>query len=384
MADPDRQEDHELFYWLALCLTPGVGPRRFADLRRRFRNPAAVFRASAQDLAQVPGLSEETVKALTRFDWGHKVENEIEQAGRLGVHFVTLEDDAYPVRLKEIPTPPPLLWLKGDLQASDQAAVALVGSRSATEYGLQTAVRLAGELAAAGVTVVSGGALGIDTAAHGGALEAGGRTLCVLGCGLDVDYPRANRALFQRITGQGALISEFPLGTIPQAANFPIRNRIISGLSVAVVVVEAAEKSGALITARLALEQNRDVLAVPGRALAAKSAGANSLLKQGARLVESGQDVLDEILPQLQGLSTGPALTRQPRLPWEKPPAPEPDDLSPDEKNVWAILAGEPAHVDALGRRLGLPPPKLATLLLEMEIKGLVKQLPGQRYTRNS
>jgi len=372
MVGANRTQDRELFYWLALRLTPGVGPIRFTKLLERFKSPEAVFQAPAPELARFPRLPSKTVEALTRFDWGGQVEAELEKVRRQGLKLITLRDKLYPPMLARIPDPPPVLWTAGGLDPPDAPAVAVVGARGATDYGRETAARLAADLAAAGICVVSGLALGIDAAAHRGALAANGRTIGVLGCGLDVVYPRPNRDLYEKIPGSGALISEFPLGALPQPANFPIRNRIIAGLSLAVVVVEAAEKSGALITARLALEQNREVLAVPGRVGSLKSRGAHALLRQGARLVETARDVLDEIAPQLD------------KIPRTEPhPPPPPPEMTPQERLVWDIITQEPAHVDLIGRKTGLSPAKLAPVLLDLELKGWVRQLPGLKYVRS-
>lgn len=371
MAGPNNRQDRELFYWLALRLAPGVGSIRFARLLRLFKSPEAVFKASALDLARLPRLPQKTINALTRFDWGRQVEDELKRVRDRGLKLITLNSPEYPARLKEIHDPPPVLWVAGGIRREDLAAVALVGSRGATDYGRETAARLAGDLAGAGVCVVSGMALGIDAAAHRGALAAGGRTIGVLGCGLDIVYPRPNRDLFKRLPQSGALISEFPLGSEPEPGHFPVRNRIISGMSLAVIVVEAAEKSGALITARLALEQNRDVMAVPGRAGSMKSRGAHALLKEGARLVETGRDILDEIRPQL-----GP---RPPAKPRSAAPRPE---LTSEGKKVWEALGEETIHIDQLGRKAGLAPSGLAPVLLDLELKGLIRQLPGMRYIR--
>ena len=365
--------DRDLFYWAALSLAPGIGAQRFGQLVRLCGSPRAVFEASAERLSQLPKLPRKSVDALTRFDWGHKVEQELERAGRLGIDLVTLADSDYPALLKEIACPPPVLWVGGSFRPDDVVTVAIVGSRAASDHGVRTSYRLAGELASAGAVVVSGAALGIDAAAHRGALDAGGRTYGVLGCGVDVTYPRTNRDLYGSIPESGALVSEFPLGTEPRPGHFPVRNRIIAGLSMAVVVVEAGQKSGALITARLALDENRDVLAVPGRAGSAKSRGAHELLRQGARLVENGRDVLEEVAPQLTA-SVG--LKKQ-----ASPPAPPPR-MSDAESIVWEALGNDGLHVDALGRMIGQAPPQLATLLLEMELRGLVRQMPGQHYVR--
>lgn len=370
----------DIFYWLALYLTPGVGSVFFTRLLKRFKTPQAVFQASKAELAEVPRLPRKAIAALTRFHWSEAVEQELKAVEEKGIKLLTLSDPIYPPRLKEIHDPPPLLWVDGEIEPRDQIAVAIVGSRGATDYGREISGSLAGELAAAGVCVISGMALGIDSAAHEGALAAGGRTLAVLGCGVDVIYPRPNRELLRRIPGQGALISEFPLGTKPEPGFFPVRNRIISGLSLGVVVVEAGPRSGSLITARLALEQNREVFAVPGRVASQKTRGTHTLLKQGARLVETAQDILEEIAPQLHrrsGLKDGPAQEAVKTMTNEVKP-----DLAGDQEKIWKALSSEPLHVDKIGRQVNLTPPQLAPLLLELELKGLIRQLPGMMYIR--
>ena len=368
MANRNTPPVDDIFHYLALAMAPGVGTTRFAELLRRFKSPRAVFKAPYKELIQVQGVGPDTAKALVRFDWRDQVKAEMERAGQAGYRLITLASDRYPERLKQIPDPPPLLWVDGLMHPPDPPSVAIVGSRAASEYGLATARRLAGELARAGVTVVSGVALGVDAAAHWGALESGGQTIGVLGCGLDRVYPAANRKLFDRIPEAGALVSEYPLGALPKAGHFPRRNRIIAGLSQAVVVVEAAEKSGALITARLALEQNRDVLAVPGRTDALKSRGTNMLLKQGARLVETAADILEDIVPQIEH-----ELVRD-------EPSPS---LTDEERVIMNALSDGDAHIDALARQTGWSTPELTARLLNMEINGLVRQLPGMRYIKN-
>lgn len=373
MAGLPNRDDRDLYYWLALRMAPGVGAIHFARLIERFGTPEAVFHASPQALSRLPRLPGKTIEAIKRFDWGPRVEEEIERTETAGIQLITIKDVRYPRRLKEIYNPPPLLWMAGEPVEADRNTVAIVGSRAATEYGRNTSARLARELIGEGITVVSGVALGIDAAAHRGALAAGGRTIGVLGCGIDIRYPRSNRDLYEKIPLSGFLISEFALGTAPEPGHFPLRNRIISGLSLAVIVVEAAARSGALITARLALEQNREVMAVPGRAGSNKSGGAHILLRQGAALVESGGDVVREIEPLLNREVAG--------RPEKTGPGPE-VELSFDEKNVWEALGEGELHIDIIGRKSGEPPHKLTALLLQMEIKGLIKQLPGMRFVR--
>jgi len=286
---------------------------------------------------------------------------------------IALGDERYPELLRAIYDPPPVLYCDGSLEPGDRQAVAIVGSRQATPYGLRITETLAGELSALGFTILSGFARGIDAAAHRAALAAGGRTIAVLGCGLDVDYPPGHASLHAEIAGSGAVLTEFAPGTPPRATNFPRRNRIISGLALGVVVVEAADDSGSLITARLALEQGREVFAVPGPIDVPTSQGPHGLLKQGATLVETVDDIVEELLPQLdrplQTLKTEPIAT-----------LPEHGELSPSERTVLDVMSREPLHLDDLTERSRLTTPAVAGILLGLELKALVKQLPGQRY----
>ena len=286
---------------------------------------------------------------------------------------IALGDERYPELLRAIYDPPAVLYCDGSVEPGDRQAVAIVGSRQATPYGLRITETLAGELSALGFTILSGFARGIDAAAHRAALAAGGRTIAVLGCGLDVDYPPGHASLHAEIAGSGAVLTEFAPGTPPRATNFPRRNRIISGLALGVVVVEAAEDSGSLITARLALEQGREVFAVPGPIDVPTSQGPHGLLKQGATLVETVDDIVEELLPQLdrplQTLKTEPIAA-----------LPEHVELSPSERTVLEVMSREPLHLDDLTERSRLTTPAVAAILLGLELKALVKQLPGQRY----
>src|SRR2546422_10070304 len=290
-----------------------------------------------------------------------------------GVATLDLADEHYPAWLRTIPDPPPVLYCDGSMEPGDRQAVAIVGSRQATPYGLRVTDALARELSALGFTIVSGFARGIDAAAHRAALASGGRTVAVLGCGLDVDYPSGHASLRTEIAGSGAVLTEFAPGTAPFATNFPRRNRIISGLALGVVVVEAAEDSGSLITARLAVEQGREVFAVPGSIDAPTSRGPHGLLKQGAKLVETVDDIVEELLPQLdrplQTLKSEPIAA-----------LPEHVELSPSERTVLDLISREPLHLDDLTERSRLTTPAVAGILLGLELKALVKQLPGQRY----
>src|SRR5437870_11481985 len=286
---------------------------------------------------------------------------------------IPLGDERYPELRRAIDDPPAVLYCDGPVEPGDRQAVAIVGSRQATPYGLRITETLAGELSALGFTILSGFARGIDAAAHRAALAAGGRTIAVLGCGLDVDYPPGHASLHAEIAGSGAVLTEFAPGTPPRATNFPRRNRIISGLALGVVVVEAADDSGSLITARLALEQGREVFAVPGPIDVPTSQGPHGLLKQGATLVETVDDIVEELLPQLdrplQTLKTEPIAA-----------LPEHVELSPSERTVLEVMSREPLHLDDLTERSRLTTPAVAAILLGLELKALVKQLPGQRY----
>jgi len=286
-------------------------------------------------------------------------------------------DERYPAWLGTIADPPDVLYCDGRIEPRDRQAIAIVGSRQATPYGLRMTETLARELSGAGFTIVSGLARGIDAAAHRAALDAGGRTIAVLGCGLDVDYPLGHARLREEIVAGGAVVTEYEPGTAPRAHHFPRRNRIISGLSLGVVVVEAAEDSGSLITARLALEQGHEVFAVPGSIEAPLSRGPHGLLKQGAKLVETADDIIEELLPQMAFPLT-PTLSLKGRGGNGESSAPP--NLSPDERRLWEQMTREPLHLDDLTERSGLTPAAVSGILLGLELKGVVRQLPGQRY----
>jgi DNA processing protein len=296
------------------------------------------------------------------------LDGELAKLDRLGVQAVTLDDDTYPRLLRHIPSPPPVLYVRGTLLTTDEVAIGIVGTRRATGYGVDLTNTFAGRLAEAGVTVVSGLALGIDTVAHRAALDAGGRTIAVFGCGLDTIYPPRNRHLAERIVESGALVSEYALGTKPDARNFPVRNRIISGLSRGVLVVEAPIKSGALITTAFAADQGRDVYAIPGSALSANSAGCHELIRNGATLVTSA----DQILQQLD-IATAQEHSQTRMI------LPETDT----ERILYAIVGAAPRHVDELCHESGLPIHAVSGTLLAMELKGLVRQSGAQHYVRS-
>ena len=291
------QDDHAP--WLALARVKGLGCVSFKKLVARFGDPTAAFSVAPSELAAIDGLQRDAIEGLVGFSQWAEVEHELKRIRSAGITLVRYTDAEYPARLRAIADPPPLLYVKGSFAASDERAMAIVGSRSASDYGRRVARDLARGLASYGFTVVSGLARGIDGMAHETALNSGGRTIAVLGSGVERAYPPEHDELYQRIAEQGAVISELPMGTKPMAFNFPARNRLISGLSLGVVVVEATEKSGSLITASLAVDQGREVFAVPGEVGSSRSRGAHRLIRQGAKLVETVDDIIEEIAPQL-------------------------------------------------------------------------------------
>ncbi|MFP4031101.1 MAG: DNA-processing protein DprA [Desulfococcaceae bacterium] len=362
-----------LLPWFVLRSVPGVGNLLCKRLVDRFGTAEAVLAAPPEALATVDGLPERVARTIPDHGPSDAVRRELDRLVASPYQVLTLADPAYPPALREIPDPPPFLYVHGQLNPSDRA-VALVGSRHPSPYGLRTARSLAAALSRHDVTVVSGMARGIDTAAHQGTLDAGGRTVAVLGSGLDKPYPPESRPLLDRIAASGAVVSEFALQAGPEAHHFPIRNRVISGLSLGTVVVEAAVRSGALITARLAAEQGREVFAVPGPIHSGRSAGAHRLLKDGARLVEGVDDILEELSAHLEATSSNPKRSVEPVSP--------PPDLDPDAARLFLALGEDPVHIDELVRALSLDPARLMGLLLELELRGLVAQLPGKRFLR--
>jgi DNA processing protein len=361
----------EIFYWLALSLTPGVGGIFIKRLLDRFGTPEAVFRAPLKELLQIEGLGEKVAREIKKGPLEKKVEKELYLLKEVGGKIMTIKDESYPKRLKEIYDPPPLLYIRGDLKGEDELAVAIVGSRKTTPYGRWITEKMGQELARQGITIVSGMARGIDSHAHWGALSGGGRTIAVLGSGVDMVYPPENRNLYKRIIDQGAVVSEFPMGSPPEGGHFPKRNRIISGLSIGVVVVQAGMESGSLITANYALEQGREVFAVPGNVGSDSSRGTHQLIKDGAKLVESSEDILEEVLPQWRKEREAPQEVERPLR-----------DLTEEEKVLFEQLGETPLHIDALIRESQFDPGKVSSLLLNLELKGLISQWPGKCFSK--
>jgi DNA processing protein len=365
----------ERWAWVALALVREVAAnaRRYHDLLR-LGSPAEAFQASHRTLASAVG--EATARAVAGFAWRRAAREQAAAAGRSEARLVLLEDPEYPPSLRAIDLPPPFLLARGSVRREDGLAVAIVGSRRATPYGLQTAERLGTDLGARGVTVVSGLARGVDTAAHRGALDAGGRTLAVLGSGVDVVYPPENRRLAAEIAAAGAVLSQFPMGTAPLPHHFPARNRVIAGLTLGTVVVEAAERSGALITARLAGELGREVYAVPGNVSSPGSPGTNGLIQDGAKLVQGWEDVVAEWPPEWRR-----ALRPVPesRASTEREAA---DAVEPGERAILALLGDDPVAVDAVVEQSRLPASRVSAGLMALELRGLVRRVAGQRYIR--
>jgi len=363
----------EELLWLALHLVAGVGPRVFRALLSEFGDVRAVFDASYDELAAVRGLSQETARSIKGALQSARFKSEQAAIARLGAKIVTLGSPEYPENLRHIPSPPPVLYVLGTLEAKDSFAISVVGTRTPTHYGRRTAEELAAELASMGLTVVSGLARGIDSCAHRGALNANGRTIAVLGSGLEHIYPAEHKPLAEKIAASGAVVTELPTDARPEPRNFPIRNRIISGLSLGTVVVEAGPTSGALITASRALEQGREVFAVPGNIKTEKSRGTNRLIRQGAKLVVSAKDIVEEIAPELKGMLREETTRKaaEARL-----------NLEPYERKIYETLSHEPIHIDEITLATALPQMKINVGLFNLQMKGLAKELPGKLFVR--
>jgi len=356
--------------WLAISLLPGIGPATLCQLARLYQSPFSIA-ARVQDDPEAGGRLRTLFADPAAMERGRELAAaEKARLARLGFGLICHQDPAYPDALRGIDDFPVLLFYRGDPQTLDRPRIALVGSRKATAYGLEIGQRLGAELAESGIAVVSGVAAGIDGAVHEGALSTDGVTIGVLGCGLDVVYPRQHGRLYEQIARQGVLLSEYPCGTRPDGFRFPARNRIISGLSLAVVVVEATLKSGSLITARLALNQGREVFAVPGRIDSPTSAGTHALLRDGAQLVESGEDILVALgleMASLRGAETDQHLG---------------PDLDDEARQVLACLDAYGVDIDTITRQADVPEGRVLQVLLQLELAGLIRQEPGQIYVR--
>ncbi len=363
-------------YWLALTNVKDIGPAAIKRLLSVFILPEKVFKAALSEISDVLNIRESQAKNIKEFDEWDKVEKEIQKIKKHDIRIITFNDTEYPESLKQIDSPPMLLYCKGFVDPNDRYAVAIVGSRMMTEYGRRVAEKIASELSNCGLTIVSGMAKGIDTISHKSALKAGGRSIAVLGSGLDRPYPFENNELFRVLSKSGCVLSEFAMGTPPNKENFPRRNRLISGLSLGVIVIEATKESGSLITANYALEQNKEVFAVPGNITSKSSSGTNELIKKGAKLVQVVDDILEELHPHLAGLKEyslkilSKKTTTVNNLP----------EISDDEKNILSVIGNDLVHIDIISRKLNLVPTRLHPLLLDLEIKGLIRQTEGNKF----
>lgn len=367
---PERAVQAEA--WLLLNAS-GLSPRRQMALLEVFDTPEAIFAASSEQLSQVEGITAVHVGKLRDAEAGVAATAILNKLADLNVGILTIRDDGYPKLLREIDDPPPVVFVRGTLERRDELAVALVGTRRRTSYGQMVAAKLAGELVRRGFTIVSGLAQGIDGDAHRGALEAGGRTIGVLACGIDVNYPSAHAQLKDEIAASGAVVTELALGTEPLRERFPARNRIISGLAMGVVVVEAPVQSGALITARLAGEQGREVFAVPGNVTSPESRGCHALIRDGAGVAEVAEDVVAGLGIMLEAVPE-----REPRKERER----KVQELPSDQLRVLEALSHQPRNVDGVIAELQVPPAQVTSALMLLEVKGLVRRFPGNQYVR--
>ena len=399
---------NETISLIHLNLIQGVGLKTVQVLRDVFGSTERALQAAPDELRKIDRLSPAVCDLLIHKPVLYPIERELELIHKYGCQVVTLYDAAYPPHLKEIDTPPVVLYVKGELTPEDALSISLVGSRNAKDYGRKVSYRLSYQLAQRGVTVISGLARGIDTSAHRGALEAGGRTIAVMGNGLSVVYPATNSNLAEKIEASGALVSEFPMAVRPKPRNFPRRNRIISGLTLGTVVVEASNRSGALITARLAAEQNREVFAVPGEIFSELSAGTHKLINDGAKLINTVDDLLNELPPyvlnQIQSQASPSPVPDTEAFPTQAssvekkdaelvPPQPSlnaqqsvstppPPDLTPDEKTIFEAIEVPSSHIDTIVRTTQLPIGQVSSVLLMLELKGIIQQLPGKQFAK--
>ena len=372
--------------WIALNMTPGVGPLAATKLLERFGSADAVFHARRTELESLR-MRPETIESIIKREFDAKADKELERVKGLGGDILILDDGSYPSCLREIADPPITLYVRGDWQGCfEQPGVAVIGSRMCSTYGVNAAEMLARDLASRGICIISGLARGIDTAAHKGAMRAGGKTIAVMGTGIDAVYPKENTRLVREILDSGgAVVSQFPLGTPPLKDNFPYRNRIISGLSLGVLIVEATERSGSLITARLATEQNREVMAVPGNITSRNSIGSNYLIKAGAKLVQQWQDVVAELPSEIAASILPPKVEEDSAKSNRHTTVAVPADLTENERKVWDQLsADEPLHIDILLESSGLSFGDLNAALVGLDIRDLVRVLPGKHYARRT
>jgi len=371
-------ETNDYLGWIALALTPGLGARTAGKLLAKFESPAAIFNASltALEAEQIPASVAQAIHSGQPMSAAAK---ELAQVQAAGARLLPWDEPEYPERLREIYDPPPLLYTLGNIELLRRPSIAIVGTRRPTPYGNQVAEKLAKDLADRGLTIVSGLARGIDASAHRGALNSNtGTTIGVLGCGIDVVYPKENKKLFEQVEHQGAIITEFPMGTFAAPQNFPIRNRIIAGMALGVVVVQGSQYSGSSITARLAMEFGREVYGVPGNTTEPMSFGPNTLIKQGAKLVTSWEDVVEEL----------PTPVRAELIPVESASSEEyaeivEKSLSPEVRQIYSLLAVDKSrHIDEIVELSGLTSSQVLAQLFDLEMKGVIRQLPGKQFLK--
>lgn len=358
-------------YWIALSGIKGIGNITFKNLLLRFGDPERIFRASKSELSDVNGLKKETIQDIVNRRFEIDPEEELKKSKSCGARIVTFNDPEYPAPLKEIHDPPMILYMKGANIPQNKTFIAVVGSRNATHYGLKAAEEFGQGLARRGLGIVSGMALGIDAESHWGCIEGKGFTVAVLGNGIDIVYPVANRKLHDKILESGTIVSEFPVGTTPSPANFPQRNRIISGLSRGVLVIEATKNSGSLITASLALEQGKDVFAVPGSIESYKSRGCHFLIKHGAMLAENADDIMEGLGMNYPGIAKSDTFIK--RI------VPEMNEM---EKTIFDIIGDYPIHIDEIQKQGKIASGELSGTLTKLELKGIIKQLPGKMFVK--
>jgi len=363
----------DLSSWFALKSITGIGNSIFKKLIERFGSPEKVFQASEEELLKVKNITSNISSVILRNILPDKAKKEMELLHKKKFKIITMIDSNYPELLINLPDPPPFLYVYGNLE-KDSINIAFIGSRRPTEYGINTTIRMCKEMSILGFTIVSGMAKGIDTKAHEGALLYSGKTIAVLGSGLCRVYPKENIKLFHKISESGAVISEFPLNTEPEAYNFPIRNRIISGLSLGVVVVEATLNSGSLITAKLAAEQNREVFAVPGNVTSYKSFGSHKLIKQGAKLAGDINDIVEELPKSFSYKKKEPLLEKEYKKRIE--------EMTEEEVKIFDFLSTKPQHIDAIALKLSFDTNKLLSILLKLELKGAIKKIHGNFFKK--
>jgi DNA processing protein len=364
--------DEELIAWVRLTRC-GISSERLLSLLRIYGSPQAIFEADEDSLLCVEGISEAHLSKLRKAKFDEGALKDVEKLNSIGGELITYFDERYPALLRQLPDAPIALYALGEMSTSEELLIAMVGTRRPSDYGRQVAYKLAYEIASSGGVIVSGMAIGIDGAVHHGALDAGGKTIAVLGCGVDVVYPRANSQLRERIIKSGALLSEFPLGVYPQAWHFPIRNRIISGMSLAVIVVEAPQGSGALLTADWALEQGREVLVVPGPITSPNFKGNHQLIKEGAQIVETAEDVFEALGIPKEEIKPHAEVTPKAQL--QRLPG-----LSPVELKILEVLSKGERHIDQIVRETAMPISEVSTALVQLEVRRLAKRGRGGLY----